>query len=205
MKKQGFVMLSVLLLLSLTACAEQTPNTNVKKPASSVSAVLQKKAEEAEKDTKQAETPVDTKQEDTSPQPEPQQAPPDKVDKPVKTKFDKIDLDLSKYNSIMLFAEMYNMTLMPEDYDSKIIKIKGQFSSYEDPKTKEVRYIVFCMDATACCGQAMDFILQDPSQHPENTFAPDSEITVVGRFEIYEENADYGISSFRLVDAYLES
>ena len=104
----------------------------------------------------------------------------------------------------MLFAEMANMTLMPEEYDGKVIKIKGQFSFYEKPKTKEVCYIVFSMDQTTCCGQAIDFILHDPAAHPEKEIAPDSDVTVIGRFEIYEENADYGISSFHLVDSYLE-
>lgn len=197
MKKWGFLLFSMALILSLTACAEQTSNNIPKKPASSVSSVLE--AQTAEQDAKPEQTPPS---EDTKPSPAPEAKSPETPVK--KQKFDKIDLDLSGYSSTILFAEMYNMTLMPEDYDGKIIKIKGQFSSYQKPKTKEICYIVFCMDATACCGQAMDFILQDPSEHPENEIPSDSEITVVGRFEIYEENAEYGIASFRLVDAYLE-
>lgn len=201
MKKLMFGMLSAGLLLGLTACGEQPAGSGTKKPASSVSAVLQEQTAQAETEST-PEAPADTQQTDEKPPKAPQDKP---EDRPKQVgKFDKIDLDLSGYSSTMLFAEMYNMTLMPEDYDGKIIKIKGQFSSYQKPKTKEVCYIVFCMDATACCGQAMDFILQDPSQHPENEIESDAEITVVGRFEIYEENADYGIASFRLVDAYLE-
>lgn len=192
-------MLSTTLLLGLTACAEQTPSSE--KPASSVSAILEAQTGQADK-ASAPEASAATKQADEKP---PEAAQDKPADRPKQLgRFDKIDLDLSDYSSTMLFAEMYNMTLMPEDYDGKVIKIKGQFSSYQKPKTKEVCYIVFCMDTTACCGQAMDFILQDPSQHPENELEPDAEITVIGRFEIYEENADYGIASFRLADAYLE-
>ncbi len=206
MKKQFLVLFAAVLMLTLTACTEQAPDNNPKKPAASVSAVLEEKTGETEKDKAQEEALANAAKEETTnpqPSPEPEKAAQDAA-KPTLKKFDKIDLDLSNYSTTMLFAEMYNMTLMPEDYDGKIIKIKGQFSSYERPKTKEVCYIVFCMDMTACCGQAMDFILQDPSQHPEKEIQPDAEITVVGRFEIYEENADYGISSFRLADAYLD-
>ncbi len=197
MKKNGIRQsLTVLLLCAmLTACGQPSAPSANDKSTSSVSAVLeQKTGGSASSDAKPSQVP-----EPVTPA------------KPAQTNdrlnadgtYDKIDLDLSALNQMLTFAELANMALMPEDYAGKVIKIKGNFSHFIQPTTKETHYTLFLMDATACCGQVLDFILHDPDAHPENEIAENSEITVTGLFEIYEENAEFGISSYRLIDSYI--
>ncbi len=209
MKKTISQSLSVLLLLCLTACGQAQTNPpvnqgNASKSTSSVSAVLEQEA-------KKAEQPSPSSNPSTSSEPAPEPAPESASNPSAKPNnriksdgsYDKIDLDLSQFSETLVFAELTNMMIMPEDYEGKVVKIKGQFSHYTHPKTKEVCYLVFLMDPTACCGQALDFVLSDRNAHPENEIEQDGEITVTGLFEIYEENPDFGIASYRLVDAQL--
>lgn len=211
MKKVIYQSLCVLLTLSLTACGQAQTNPSANKVGaspntSSVSAVLEQKTKEAEQASPSSNPPA-SPEPDSETVPEPSSQPPAKSKpnnrlKPDGT-YDKIDLDLSQFSETLVLAELTNMMIMPEDYEGKVIRIKGHFSHYTQPKTKEICHLVFLMDATACCGQVLDFVLHDPNAHPENEIEQDSEITVTGLFEIYEENADFGIASYRLVDAYL--
>ena len=49
-------------------------------------------------------------------------------------------------------------------------------------------------DATACCAQGMEFVLQEGMEYPEM----ETDITVVGTFQLYDEN---GTTYCHLVDA----
>ena len=49
-------------------------------------------------------------------------------------------------------------------------------------------------DAAACCAQGMEFVLKDDMEYPEM----EADITVVGTFQLYEEN---GTTYCHLVDA----
>lgn len=193
---------SLLLLSMLTACAQEPAKPPSGDAASSVSTVLEQKTGIPSAPSDSTATP------DPEPSGIPEPTPPPKPTQPndrLKTDgtYDKIDLDLSSFSETLTYAELTNMALMPEDYEGKVVKINGLFSHYVQPKTKQTHHMLFLMDATACCGQVLDFILHDPNAHPENEIPENSEITVTGLFEIYEENADFGIASYRLIDAYI--
>ena len=101
---------------------------------------------------------------------------------------DDPDVDLTKLSSTMVYSEVYNMMYTPNDYIGKTVKMKGQFSYYEDPETKAQYFACIIADATACCSQGLEFILSGEHTYPNDYPEVDSEITVTGTFETYKEN-----------------
>ena len=109
-----------------------------------------------------------------------------------------LDVDLTKLSSTMVYSEVYNMMYTPDDYIGKTVKMKGQFAYYEDPETKAQYFACIIADATACCSQGLEFILTGEHTYPNDYPELNSEITVTGIFETYEEN---GFKYCRLTDA----
>lgn len=106
-------------------------------------------------------------------------------------------VDLTVMNSTMVYAEVSQMMSNPEKYIGKKIKMSGTFTLYynQDDETKTY-YACIVKDATACCQQGLEFILKDGYEYPEL----DTEITVEGKFEIYDED---GNKYCRIADADL--
>ena len=111
---------------------------------------------------------------------------------------DGIDVDLTQLSSTMVYSEVYNMVFYPDDYIGKTVKMQGQFAYYEDPDTKAQYFACIIADATACCSQGLEFVLSGEHTYPDDYPALDTEITVTGTFEMYEED---GFQYCRLVDA----
>lgn len=109
------------------------------------------------------------------------------------------DIDLTEYNSNMVYAEVYNMMNEPEHYVGKRIRMEGICATYDTPD----RLVYGCIiaDATACCKQGMEFVLSD-DYAPEDYPKPGSTIVVSGTFHLY----DVGEFVFcDLVDGELEA
>lgn len=116
------------------------------------------------------------------------------------------NIDLTQLTSTMVYAEVYNMMLDPESYVGKKIKMQGQLAVYEAPEDYEFGsgyyFAVVIADATACCQQGIEFVLSDTSlEYPKDYPAENSEITVSGEFQIYQEG-DYKYC--HLVNAVIE-
>lgn len=94
------------------------------------------------------------------------------------------DLDLTELSSTVVYSEVYNMLITPDDYKGKIIKMKGQFNQYTDEETGKIYNAVIIPDATACCQQGLEFELSDKTNP---NFKQDTEITVVGTFDTYSD------------------
>lgn len=109
-----------------------------------------------------------------------------------------VDVDLTQLSSTMVYSEVYNMMVEPKDYIGKTVKMKGQFSVYEDQETGGAYFAVLIADATACCSQGMEFVLEGEKKYPEDYPKEGEEITVTGEFQIYQEG-EYNYC--RLVDA----
>ena len=109
-----------------------------------------------------------------------------------------IDVDLTKLSSTMVYSEVYNMMASPDNYTGKTVKMNGAFAYYEDPETKAQYFACIIADATACCSQGLEFILTGEHTYPNDYPELNSEITVTGTFETYEEN---GYNYCRLVNA----
>ena len=105
-----------------------------------------------------------------------------------------VDVDLTQLSSTMVYSEVYNIMMAPEDYVGKIIRMEGQcVSAYYEP-TDATYYSIIIQDATACCAQGIEYVLTDGQAYPEDG----GEATVTGRFESYDED---GTTWYHLVDA----
>lgn len=99
-----------------------------------------------------------------------------------------LDVDLTVLSSTMVYAEVYNMMLNPDEYVGKKIKIKGLYYAEYLEDTQKYYHYVIISDATACCQSGIEFIWGDnshiyPDEYPEN----DTEIEICGVFNSYEE------------------
>ncbi|MDO4562357.1 MAG: hypothetical protein Q4C12_00840 [Clostridia bacterium] len=100
------------------------------------------------------------------------------------------DVDLTALSSTMVYAEVYNMMAAPEDYIGKSVKMRGEFSLYQDPETNQLYFALIIEDATACCAQGLEFVLAGDYSYPEDYPELGAEITVAGKFQTYEENGE---------------
>ena len=116
---------------------------------------------------------------------------------------DKSDevVDLTTLSATMVYAEVYNMMMYPEQYEGKTIKMKGEFITFDNPATKRITTGCLIMDATACCSQGIEFVLAGDKVYPDDYPEVNSQITVAGVYETYEEK---GQLYCRLVNAVLE-
>lgn len=95
---------------------------------------------------------------------------------------DKIDIDLSVMSSTMVYSQVFNMVIMPEEFEGKNLKIKGNFVVYVSNTTGERYYSVIIPDATACCQQGIEFIWVGDHPYPESFPEIGQEITVTGYY-----------------------
>jgi len=118
----------------------------------------------------------------------------------------KVDVDLTVLSSTMVYSEVYNMLYFyPEDYYGKTVKANGIFAIYQmvvDGVTQPdpVAYACIIADATACCAEGKEFVLEGDYTYPDDYPELGAEITVIGEFQSYEEN---GMTWYHLVNARL--
>ena len=190
MKRIFCLLLAVCMALSLCACGKDsekgaetdTPISDTESPASTSEVIPTPGA----KDVPDA------------PEPEQEEA------EQAQTSADGVDVDLTVLSSTMVYSEVYNMLYYdPESYYGKTIKMTGVFSIYQmvvdgvaqpDP----VAYGCIIADATACCAQGMEFVLEGDHTYPDDYPELGTEITVIGEFQPYEEN---GMTWYHLINA----
>ena len=119
----------------------------------------------------------------------------------------KVDVDLTVLSSTMVYSEVYNMLYFyPEDYYGKTVKMTGQFNVYQWVDESgvvadmPVAYACIISDATACCAEGMEFVLEGDYTYPDDYPELGAEITVIGEFQSYEEN---GMTWYHLANARL--
>lgn len=98
-----------------------------------------------------------------------------------------VDLDLTVLSSTMVYSEVYNMMLSPDDYVGKRIKMEGIFSIYYDEGSEKYYFACIIMDATACCSQGIEFEPSDEYSYPEDFPEAGSFVCVEGVFDTYME------------------
>ena len=99
-----------------------------------------------------------------------------------------VDLDLTTLSSTVVYSEVYNMMLEPDDYIGKKVKMRGTFSAVTDEETGKVYVACVIADATACCQQGIEFQLADETKkYPDDYPELETEIEVVGDFNTYNE------------------
>ena len=116
-----------------------------------------------------------------------------------------VDVDLTTLSSTMVYAEVFNMMMSPDDYIGKTIRMTGSFMMYQDPETKQVYCAVLVEDATACCAQGFDLAMPEELAYPQDYPTPESEVTVVGTLQADRTLEEYGIIFLRLENVTFES
>ena len=109
-----------------------------------------------------------------------------------------VDLDLSVLSGTVVYSQVYDMVMEPEQYLGKTVRVKGFFSYFQDPETLNEYFAVVIADATACCAQGIEFVRVGEYSYPGDYPPLDSELTVTGVFNTYEEN---GFTYLQLTDA----
>ena len=184
MKRLFCLLLAVCMMLSLCACG--------------------KGSEEGAGNDASSSDEKSSAQTDSIPTPNEQEAPGES--EPSHPSAGKVDVDLTVLSSTMVYSEVYNMLYFyPEDYYGKTVKANGIFAIYQmvvDGVTQPapVAYACIIADATACCAEGMEFVLEGDYTYPDDYPELGAEITVIGEFQSYEEN---GMTWYHLVNARL--
>ena len=167
MKKFTALILALMLVLSLCACGETGESKDLGGGSKTVEDVLQEQ-------TAGTSAPAET----AAPADEPAL---------IRDADPNVDIDLTAMNSTMVYSEVYNMLATPDNYIGKTIKMRGSFAMYHDEVTDVYYFACIIADATACCSQGIEFVLEGDYSYPEDYPALDEEITVVGTFTTYME------------------
>lgn len=184
MKRLFCLLLAVFMMVSLCACGKDSEEGAGNDASSS--------NEESSASTESIPTPEDQQSPEESEQ--------------LQSSADGVDVDLTVLSSTMVYSEVYNMLYNdPAHYFGKTVKAKGTFSLYQlvtdgvlqpDP----VAYACIIADATACCAEGMEFVLEGDYTYPDDYPELGAEITVIGEFQSYEEN---GMTWYHLANARL--
>lgn len=198
--------LSGILLLTCSACGEQdSPSQSEVLPFSSITyqeEALPESEAPDEPESPSEESPLTENGESqgsgtvlpaADSQPDSQEAPTISV-----------DVDLTTLSSTMVYAEVFNMTMSPDDYIGKIIRMTGIFTVYQDPETKQVYCGVIVQDATACCAQGFDIVMPENAVYPQDYPPAESEVTVVGELQVDRSMEEYGLIFLRLENVTFE-
>ena len=188
MKRIFCLLLAVCMAVSLCACGKDSENsTEADTPSSD---------EEISTPAEIIPTPDEQETQDE------QQAP--EGSEQTQTSADGVDVDLTVLSSTMVYSEVYNMLYYDqESYYGKTVKADGIFAIYQmvvDGVTQPdpVAYACIIADATACCAQGMEFVLEGDFTYPDDYPELGAEITVIGEFQPYEEN---GMTWYHLINA----
>ena len=170
--RRMFILLICMMSIAITGCASQSGKGI--NEVNSVNHVITNQINEAQKSEEETETATLEK--------EPEQN---------EEKKSNVDYDLTQMNSDMVYAMVYQMMAVPEQYVGKTFRMDGIFySSYYDTTNQYYFYCVI-QDALACCTQGIEFVWEDgshiyPDEYPEEA----EEIIVEGTFETYTEEGD---------------
>lgn len=188
MKRLFCLLLAVCMAVSLCACrkdSEKVAENNTPSSDGEVSAPAEIIPTPDEQETQdEQQTPEEPEQTQTS--------------------ADGVDVDLTVLSSTMVYSEVYNMLYFyPEDYYGKNVKMTGQFNVYQWVDESgivadmPVAYACIISDATACCAEGVEFVLEGDYTYPDDYPELGTEITVIGEFQSYEEN---GVTWYHLVN-----
>ena len=108
-------------------------------------------------------------------------------DQPESAKSSDVDIDLTTMSSTMVYSEVYDMMYQSGDYLGKTVRMKGLMAAYHDRTTNSDYFSCVIQDATACCSQGIEFILEDSYKYPDDYPEEGSEITVKGTFDTFME------------------
>jgi hypothetical protein len=101
-----------------------------------------------------------------------------------KPKARTIDVDLTMLSSTMVYAEVFNIMMNPDDYIGKTIKASGPYvtSLYQD----EAYHFVLVEGADPCCPEGLMFVWNGNHTYPDDYPEEGTEIEIIGIFKSYD-------------------
>ena len=99
-----------------------------------------------------------------------------------------VDVDLTTLSSTMVYSEVFNMMMEPMAYEGQTIKMDGNCAIYTDEETGNTYYTCVVQDATQCCSQGLEFLLDSEQYALEDYPADGDPIVIKGTFSTYEED-----------------
>ena len=90
-------------------------------------------------------------------------------------------VDLATMSDTLVYAELYNITTSPKNYEGKTIRIRGIYQANYYEETQQTYHAVLVADVAACCQQGLEFVY--PGSYPQEG----ARIEVTGRFKSYQE------------------
>lgn len=193
MKKWVSIALGFGILFALAGCGENALSVRTEEQPTEVNDVLEMliAEENSEKDDTESQVSENTsdsieEQTDTVNADAPELEEINESEIPVENT-EGIDVDLTQLSSTMVYAEVYNMMVSPENYIGKTVKMSGAFSAYHDEATDNYYFACIIMDATACCSQGIEFALADDLTYPDDYPELGADICVIGVYDTYKE------------------
>lgn len=188
MKKFVLPFLCVALMLSFSGCADNGATGRITPQNTGVKDILQSGIASENEKTAPTTTSETTAETTVTPitvaPPEPSGF--DDVDERFKgTK--GIDIDLTKGNANLVYAQVYDMMYSPDSYIGKKIKMEGTFTYYHNEETDKYYYACFIADAAACCQQGIEFEPAKKVKFPDDFPKVGAKISVTGVFYTYKE------------------
>ena len=199
MKKRNYLILGVMAAVALTGCS--TPDTSQTLPdrLNEIWQSKQSQAESSQVETQESQIQQtqtqDASLEGTIAQPLPPQeivsqtqetqAEEAQAQTSQQTAATNFDYDLTQMSSTVVYSQITDMTMVPEEYVGKTIKMEGRFEVYGDPNAENPYLGCIVNDATACCSVGLRFVLTGDytsADFPENG----SDIVITGVFQTYE-------------------
>ena len=110
------------------------------------------------------------------------------------TGYSQIDYDLSGFNGMMTYSQIYNMSVSSASYEGKVVRLNGAISRRTE-NGQEI-YSVTTYDEEGCCTQKIDLALIE-GQSP----VAGKQMTVTGTFA---PGIAASVSSCRLLEAIVE-
>lgn len=193
MKKRKYVILGVMAAFSLTGCSTADTSQTLPERLNEIWQSQQSQAETGVTQQSQIEEiqTQDAPQEGTIAQPVPpqqeatSQTQTSQTQTSQQTTATEFDYDLTQMSSTIVYSQITDMTMVPEEYAGKTIKMEGRFEIYGDPDKEDPYLGCIVNDATACCSVGLRFVLTDDytsADFPLNG----SDIIITGVFETYE-------------------
>ncbi|MCR5788667.1 MAG: hypothetical protein K6G83_02150 [Lachnospiraceae bacterium] len=196
MKKMMHLFICVWLIMAVTACGdnENGKDKTLNKPAGVKDVLEQGMTETDGSSDTGGQTGADGQNDvsENAPAPETES----EVSDEALSAADGIDIDLTTLSSTMVYSEVYNMMVSPDDYIGKTVKMDGQFTQYHDESTGKYYFACIISDATACCSQGIEFVLTDDYTYPDDYPQEGGAICVTGTFDTYQEG-DYTYCTLR--------
>lgn len=198
--KKAILLLAAALLLTCTACGESSSSIQSGTTSSSFAGT----DADSQTDIAPSSEPDGSSSSAASPAELPEESTGDTSATLVESSDGEPDIDLTTLSSIMVYSEVFNMSVSPEEYIGKTIRMDGIFTTNQDPETEQISCAVLVQDATACCAQGFEIIMPEDAVYPQDYPDFGSEVTVVGELQADRSLEEYGMIFLRLENVTFE-